>query len=401
MDILLHTPEGVRDLHDAECAKKQYLEGKLRECLHRFGFQDIVTPTIEYFDIFRKERGTVSPKDMFRFIDREGNTLVLRPDMTPQIARCVAKYYKEEKDALRLSYRGNTFVENSGYRGKLKEITQIGAELINDGSVIADAEMVALMAECLKAAGLKAFQIEIGHVGFFTALAEESGLSREEANELRIQIENKNIFAVEQLLSGQDLKTELKDLLLRLPEFFGSIGKMKEIKNMTENAKAREAIDHLIELHGYLEQYGVADNISYDLGMLGQYGYYTGINFRALTYKTGESVAAGGRYDHLVGQFGKEAPAIGIAMYVDTLLLGLNRQGLIEAPKVRREFVVYEKGCEKAAILKARALRERGIFALLEEKKHTNSEYEAMLSEGSFECIYVIMAQGETILQKQ
>lgn len=401
MDILLHTPEGVRDLHDAECAKKQFLERKLGECLHRFGFHDIVTPTFEYFDIFRKERGTVSPKDMFRFIDREGNTLVLRPDMTPQIARCVAKYYKEEKNALRLSYHGNTFVENSGYRGKLKETTQIGAELINDGSVIADAEMVALMAECLKAAGLKKFQIEIGHVGFFTALAEESGLSKEEANELRIQIENKNIFAVEQLLSGQELKPEIKELLLRLPEFFGSISKMKEIKDMTENTKAREAIDHLILLHGYLEQYGVSGYISYDLGMLGQYGYYTGINFRALTYKTGESVAAGGRYDHLVGQFGKEAPAIGIAMYVDTLLLGLNRQGLIEAPKEAKELVVYEKGCEALAVQKVCALRKSGVNALLSEMGQEMTEYETMVQNGSVDRVYMVLTQGEKLLQKQ
>ena len=97
MEKLLHTPEGVRDLHDAECVKKQQLEGKLRHCLHRFGFRDVVTPTFEYFDIFRKERGTVPSKDMYKFIDREGNTLVLRPDMTPQIARCVASIIKKKR----------------------------------------------------------------------------------------------------------------------------------------------------------------------------------------------------------------------------------------------------------------------------------------------------------------
>lgn len=396
MERLLHTPEGVRDLHDAECEKKQQLEGKLRHCLHRFGFRDVVTPTFEYFDIFRKERGTVPSKDMYKFIDREGNTLVLRPDMTPQIARCVAKYYKEERFPLRLSYRGNTFVDNSGYRGKLKETTQIGAELINDGSVSADAEMVALMAECLKAGGLKEFQIEIGHVGFFAALAKEAGFSEEETLEVRELIENKNLFSVEQVLAGKHLKPELKELLLKLPEFFGSVEKLKEIRGMTENAEACAALDYLTELHRYLEAYGVAPYISYDLGMLGKYGYYTGINFRALTYKTGESVAAGGRYDHLTGQFGKPAPAIGIALYVDTLLLSLSRQGLICAEEKKRTLVVYEKGSEEAAIRLVCELRAGDRYAMLEEKCGDRDwkEYETRINTGGIVRVCEVTPEG-------
>lgn len=396
MEKLLHTPEGVRDLHDAECEKKQQLEGKLRHCLHRFGFRDVVTPTFEYFDIFRKERGTVPSKDMYKFIDREGNTLVLRPDMTPPIARCVAKYYKEETTPLRLSYRGNTFVDNSGYRGKLKETTQIGAELINDASVVADAEMVALMAECLKAGGLRKFQIEIGHVGFFTALAKEAGFSEEEAAEVRELIESKNLFSVEQVLAGKQLKPELKELLLKLPELFGSVERLTEIRTMTNNPEACAAIDHLLTLHQYLESYGVAEYISYDLGMLGKYGYYTGINFRALTYKTGESVAAGGRYDHLMGQFGKNAPAIGIALYVDTLLFGLSRQGLIQAKDVERTLVVYEKAAECAAIQCVCGLRAKDVYALLEEKRADAawSEYEKRIGTGGIVQVYKVTAQS-------
>lgn len=396
MEKLLHTPEGVRDLHDAECVKKQQLEGKLRHCLHRFGFRDVVTPTFEYFDIFRKERGTVPSKDMYKFIDREGNTLVLRPDMTPSVARCVATYYKEETTPLRLSYRGNTFVDNSGYQGKLKEVTQIGAELVNDGSVVADAEMVALMAECLKASGLKQFQIEIGHVGFFTALAKEAGFSEEEAAEVRELIESKNLFSVEQALVGKQLKPELKELLLKLPEFFGSVEKLSEIRSLTDNPEACEALDHMMLLHRYLESYGVAEYISYDLGMLGKYGYYTGINFRALTYKTGESVAAGGRYDHLMGQFGKQAPAIGIALYVDTLLLGLSRQGLIKAEEKKRTLVVYEKASECAAIRQVCELRAKDVYAMLEEKgaDMTWDAYEKRIGSDGIVQVCMVTSEG-------
>ena len=140
---LLHTPEGVRDIYGTEGARKHHLEQLLYERLHLGGYQYIQTPGFEFFDVFRKERGTVPMQEMYRFFDREGNTLVLRPDFTPSIARCAAKYYREEKVPLRFCYQGNTYVNNSSYQGKLKETTQIGVELLQDGSAYADAELLA------------------------------------------------------------------------------------------------------------------------------------------------------------------------------------------------------------------------------------------------------------------
>ena len=202
---LLHTPEGVRDIYNAECEKKKQLEHRLHHRLHLYGFQDIETPVFEFFDIFSKERGTVGSKEMYKFFDREGETLVLRPDMTPPIARCMAKYYREETLPVRFSYKGNTFVNNSSYQGKLKETTQIGAELINDATVEADAEMIALTVECLLDAGLTRFQVEIGQADFFRGLMEEAGMSAEETEDLRILIENKNMFGVEEVISEKKM----------------------------------------------------------------------------------------------------------------------------------------------------------------------------------------------------
>ena len=123
---LLHTPEGVRDIYGEECKRKLLIEDKLQKVFRRYGFQHIQTPMFEFFDIFNKERGTVPSKDMYKFFDRENNTLVLRPDITPSIARCVAKYFREEKLPIRLCYLGDTFINNSSYQGKLKEVTQLG-----------------------------------------------------------------------------------------------------------------------------------------------------------------------------------------------------------------------------------------------------------------------------------
>ena len=156
---LLHTPEGVRDIYGEECRKKQILEEKLKqaiECfgyqvqeklaktIERYGYRGIETPTFEFFDIFGREIGTTPSKCLYKFFDREGNTLALRPDITPSVARAAAMYFSEEDLPVRFYYKGSVFINNSSYQGRLKESTQLGAELIGDNSVEADAEMAAL-----------------------------------------------------------------------------------------------------------------------------------------------------------------------------------------------------------------------------------------------------------------
>ena len=161
---LLHTPEGVRDIYGKEYARKLAVEQKLQNAIHCFGYEDIQTPSIEFFDVFSKEIGTTPSKELYKFFDKEGNTLVLRPDFTPSIARCAAKYFMEEKVPLRFSYNGNTFTNTSNLQGKLKEVTQMGAELIGDPSVEADAEVISMVIEALKSTGLTRFQVTIGEV---------------------------------------------------------------------------------------------------------------------------------------------------------------------------------------------------------------------------------------------
>ena len=157
---LLHTPEGVRDIYNEECEKKLLLQSDLLGILKGYGYHPIQTPTFEFFDIFGKEIGTTPSKELYKFFDREGNTLVLRPDMTPSIARAAAKYFMDEDMPIRLCYMGNTFINNSSYQGRLKESTQLGAELIGDSTVDADAEILSMTVECLQKAGLKDFQLQ-------------------------------------------------------------------------------------------------------------------------------------------------------------------------------------------------------------------------------------------------
>ncbi|SHO49774.1 ATP phosphoribosyltransferase regulatory subunit [Anaerocolumna xylanovorans] len=376
-DKLLHTPEGVRDIYNHECERKLKIQSKLHHVMELHGFRDIQTPTFEFFEIFNQERGTVPEKDMYKFVDREGNTLVLRPDMTPSIARCAAKYYKEEELPIRLCYMGSIFINNNSYQGKLKESTQLGAELINDPSVNADAEMLALTIECLLETGLKEFQVEIGEAGFFYGLTKEAGFTEKEEAQLRNLIEEKNMFGVEELLSEKEISAELKKAFLTLTELFGSPECLFEAKSLTKNERALKAIERLEEVYEILTLYGLEKYITFDLGMLSQYNYYTGIIFRAYTYGTGDIIASGGRYDNLVEQFGKTAPAIGIAILADQLMMALMRQKIAIETRTDNTLILYRKEWRETAIRLANRFRSQdmNIELISYENEHPLEEY--------------------------
>lgn len=347
---LLHTPEGVRDIYGNECARKLAVQDQIQKVFHLYGYQNIETPVFEFFDIFNKERGSVGTREMYKFFDRDNNTLVLRPDITPSIARCAAKYYMDETGPLRLCYLGQTFINSTSYQGRLKQTTQTGVELIGDDTSDADGEMIAMVIDCLKAAGLKEFQVELGQVEFYRGLVEEADMDEDTQNQLRILIENKNYFGVEELLTEHPIAPELKRLFLKLPELFGDMEQIRIAKSMTANPRALAAIERLERVQGILDGYGLGDYVSYDLGMLSKYSYYTGIIFKAYTYGTGEYIVTGGRYDKLLEQFGKKSPSVGFAIVVDQLMLALSRQKL-EIPVSRANTVIlYDHEARLAGI---------------------------------------------------
>lgn len=389
---LLHTPEGVRDVYGKECAIKLTIENNINNVFNIYGYHNIQTPTFEFFDIFSKERGSVASKNLYKFFDREGNTLVLRPDVTPSIARLVAKYYMDVNVPVKLCYNANTFINNSELQGKLKENTQLGCELINDDSVEADAEILALVVASLKAAGLKEFLVEIGHADFYKGLLEECGFDSDTEHELRQRIENKNYFGVEEILDNNNITGKSREAFLKLPELFGSIDIIKSAKKLTDNQKALNSIERLETLYGILEDYGISKYISFDLGMVTNYNYYTGIIFKAYTYGSGDKIVAGGRYDKLLGQFGKDAPSVGFAVYMDQILLAVNDQRLKENNDYSYEVIIYESAFRKAALSLTNALREQGVKTELISKKDNISldEYITFKKEdGASKITYV------------
>lgn len=348
----IHTPEGVRDIYNGECARKNHLSERMKDVLKSYGYRDIQTPTFEFFDIFNQDKGSLPSNQMYKFFDREGNTLVLRPDITPSIARAVSKYFSEENFSMRFSYTGNVFINNSSLQGRMKESTQMGAELIGDDSIDADAEMIALAIHLLLAAGLTEFQIDVGHVGFFKGLIEEAGMDEEKTQELRELIENKNFFGVEAMTDNP--------ALIRLPKLFGSQDILKEAKRLTSNMEALTAITRLERLYEIIGEYGLQKYVTFDLGMLTQYDYYTGVIFRGYTYGTGDAVVKGGRYDTLLQKFGKDAASVGLAVAVDELLIALSRQKIDVDEGESVTMILYSGRMHSEALKKAKELREKG-----------------------------------------
>ncbi len=376
---LLHTPEGVRDIYNMECARKLVLQENLHHLLKNYGYHAIETPTFEFFDIFSREIGTTPSKDLYKFFDREGNTLVLRPDMTPSIARCVAKYYGDEEFPVRLSYMGNTFINNNSYQGRLKENTQLGAELVGDNSVTADAEILALVVNALKVAGLKEFQVGVGHVDFFRGLVQAAELEEELEQELIELISNKNFFGVEELIDSLHLSSELKELFSMLGTLCMTDDMLKRAKELAGDYPVIfKALERLEELMQILSCYEIEKYISIEPGMLSTYHYYTGIIFSGYTFGTGEPIVKGGRYDNLMDYFGKHAPAIGFAVVIDQLLAALSRQN-IEIPVENKQIlIVYTEGKQTEAIKKAISLRsqETGVSLAAWKQNKTEEDYE-------------------------
>ena len=379
MEQKLHTPEGVRDIYNKECETKLTLQKKLNTVLHLYGYRDIQTPTFEYYDVFREEIGSTSTQELYKFFDREGNILALRPDITPSVARAAATLFESEELPIRLCYAGNTFINHSSYQGRLKENTQLGAELIGLDTIEADAELIAMVVDGLKKVGLTEFQVNIGHVDFIQSLMNAADLNEEETKEIRELITNRNYFGVDELLDSRKVKETVKEAFHILPELAGGEEVLEKALLAAPDLTARLAVTRLQHIYHLLKLYGAEEHVTFDLSMIGSYGYYTGIIFRAYTYGTGDAVVRGGRYDHLLEKFGKSTPSIGFAIILDELMSALSRQR-ISVDTIHQNLIVYTEATEEEAISLACSFRNKGrcielIKREIEEEREPYEEY--------------------------
>lgn len=380
---LVHTPEGVRDIYGKEYASKLHIQNLFHDKLSSFGYQDIQTPTFEFFDVFGREVGTTPSKELYKFFDKEGNTLVLRPDFTPSIARCAAKYFMDETIPLRFCYVGNNYINTNNLQGKLKETTQMGAELIGDASPEADAEMIAMLVESLQNVGLTKFQVSVGQIDFFKGLCAHAGLDEDTVYVLREFISNRNTFGAKEHLLGKGIPESDIDAILKISELFGSVDILDEAMKIANNEKSKKAIERLQQVYEILKLYGVEQYISFDLAMVSKYNYYTGVIFSAYTYQAGSAIAKGGRYDKLLEKFGKTSPATGFVVIIDDLMAAMQRQKICPEPENKNVLVLYQTDF-KQGLATAFDYRKKGYATTLMKMEKDMESYQEFAANNHY-----------------
>ncbi len=357
----IYTPEGVQDILFNECYIKRNLEEKIRGMFRMWGYYEIETPTLEFYDVFSTEAEATPQETMFKFFDQQGRILVLRPDITIPVARLSATKYRDMNLPIRYSYIGNTFKYNELGGGKQKEFTQAGVEIIGVNTPEADAEVIATAINAVKATGLENFQIDIGQVEFFKGLMEEAGLPEKDIEQIRTLIDKKDFLGVEELVKEQDIREELKDLILSLPKLFGSTDVIDRMEQVTFNERSLAALENLRKVLEILEDYGLSKYVSVDLGMVRSINYYTGIIFRGFTYGVGFPILSGGRYDNLVEKFGKKCPAIGFSLGINMVMTALDRQKIDSQKPKTDSLICCQKEGRKTAFKVCEELRKQGL----------------------------------------
>ena len=362
----IYTPEGVQDILFDECASKRNIEEKLRSLYRSYGYFEVETPTIEFFDVFSSDAGLIPQETMFKFFDQQGRILVLRPDITVPVARITATKFREAAYPLRFSYIGNVFRYNDHGGGKQNEFTQAGVEVLGVSTPEADAEVIAVAINALKATGLENFQVDIGQVEFFNGLMEETGLPDEDIERLRLMIDRKDYVGVEELLNQCEIRADLKKLIFDLPALFGSTDVIDRVEAFKLNRRSLDALENIREVLNILEDYGLGKYVSVDLGMLRGLDYDTGIIFRGFTYGVGFPVLTGGRYDRLVGEFGQQCPATGFSLGLSMIMTALQRQKLESGKPCTDSIVCYSRDGRKTAFELCEELRRQGLLIELD-----------------------------------
>ncbi len=389
-DFVLEIPYGTRDFLPEEAAEKRIIETKLADIFSHWGYDEIVTPTIEYLDTLTLGNGKSIEDHMFKLFDKTNHTLALRHEMTTPISRVVASRFMDEILPLKLSYISNVYRYEQSQTGRQCEFYQAGVELVGSSEAAADAEIIALAVEGMKKSGLKNFLVCIGQIEFIEGLMQQFKFSEETQEAYKSALENRDLVSIDNIVETSDLPVNAKSILKELPLLHGGEEMLKKAYGMALNEQCRRALDNLCEIQRLLKVYGVDEYVTFDLGIVRDSNYYTGVVFEVYTPGLGFPLCGGGRYDRMLSNFGTSCPATGFAIGIERIMLALERQGLTKPALNKDVYVSYEAGQAEAAIKKVMELREEGLsveLALSPQSKTAAEEYRN--SKGFSQLVYI------------
>ena len=350
-------PEGTRDLILEDCAIKKKLQRDIEGILDKWGYEEIVTPTIEFYQTFNTGFENLEEEDVYKFIDSNGKILVLRPDMTVPIARVIATKFKNIDETVRLRYSADVFRVHESLGGKKNEYTDCGIELIGLKAEESDLEILVTALDTLKLIKNSEYKLEIGNIDFFNSAIKRARFTDEERDKLADLIDRKSIKELEDYVDELETIKECKEFLKQLPLLFGGREIFEKAKPYAFNLELKHSIEYLEKLADGLEELGYSDKVTFDLGMVPRLDYYSGIIFKGYTTGVGTTVLSGGRYDKLIAKFGKDVPAIGFSINIDSMVNVMNESEVETEYKYK---VYYGREHEVQVIQKAMQLREEG-----------------------------------------
>lgn len=357
----LITPEGTKDYIFEEAVTRKSVEEKLRNLFLHRGFFEVMTPGLEFLDVFSVKGHSIPVEYMYKLSDNKGRLMAVRPDSTMPIARLCATRLKGEPLPLRLFYTQPVYSATRSMSGKSEETLQTGVELIGNASLKADLEIITTAIQSLIELRRENFRIEIGHIGIFNTLINKLSISDDDKEQIRLFIEAKNYPALNDMLDKLSECTEIS-IIKQLPRMFGGEEVFSQASNLIDDKEALEILDYLKNIYKNLEALGLGDKITVDLGIVNRTDYYTGIVFKGYVEGVGESVLSGGRYDTLISQYGEDVGAVGFALNIDAIARAI----LIEtAPIIRpSDALVFSRdGFEMKGIEHLSSLSKGGLFA--------------------------------------
>jgi ATP phosphoribosyltransferase regulatory subunit len=313
-------PEGMRDFTTDECIKRKKLIGNITEVFCKWGYKEILTPTLEYYETFNHKTQSLKEQDLFKFFDNTGRILVLRPDMTVPVARMVSTKLKDINPPIKIFYTANVFRVHESLAGRRNEYLDCGIELLGVDKKYSDLEVLVTAIETLKSIGNDDFKLEIGNVNILKVAMNDMNLNSDEMNTIAELVDKKSLTALGNYLNSLNITEDHKDFLMKLPWLFGEGEVIEEAKKLAFNKEILNSVLYLEELYYMLKKLGYEKFISIDMAMVQRLDYYTGIIFKGYVNGIGSFVLTGGRYDKLTESFGRTMPAIGFSIKVDLLV---------------------------------------------------------------------------------
>ena len=355
------TPEGTKDYLELESRAIRCAEKRLSSLYKSKGYQKVMTPTIEFFDVFNRESSGYSPENLYSLTDSYGRLLVLRPDSTLPIARLASTRLQNAVLPLRIYYNQNVFLRQKNLTGRSDESTQSGIELMGVGGIRADLEVIATAVEAIECCTTADFKLEIGHAGFFKDLCSKLNVDDDTIGAIYDCVESRNFVSLNKILDkiGENSITEC---IKNLPRYFGGLDIIEKAKQIDLNDEGIKSLDYLKELYIQLEKMGLSDKIIIDLSLVNRTNYYTGIIFKGYLEGSGISVISGGRYDLLAGEFGKNMPSTGFGIETGALASVMISRNEVEEDIMPQIIVWGAEDYITNALQYSKTLRSKEIY---------------------------------------